>query len=469
MGWFQRTFKMDREAAAKESEALFTPLKYNQRRKPFQLYCTAFGWGFLMTGLAAGGTISYLGWKDAIMAIIIGNLILVVIAGLCAIPGQQTGMGNSPVFKFAFGKLGYFFPAIILTVTVVCWQGATAGMLASTWAKGAVSGWTFVICAIIASVVGLIMTYFGIGVIEKFAIVATFVILAVGIMSLAYCFITAGGFEGFKALADKNADPQFNMYNGITQVVGAWVAGSIICTELSRFSKTKGTAAGMMIIGLPVCQIFLNLLGYSGATVFGSHDFTLYLGQIGFWAYIVAIIAMSFAILSSLDTNLYFPSAMFSFMANIPRKGGVVICGLAGLIIAALGLYAHYGAFLNVMGILIPPLAGPVIAEFFIMSKGKGWDPKLLHKMPKVNIASILGYLIGLAMRWACPSAIPAELWSLIFAIIGTVIVGMIFKAAGKPQGYEAVAALAEEPILPQLDDANLGDFEANFIHYDNQ
>jgi len=225
----------------------------------------------------------------------------------------------------------------------------------------------------------------------------------------------------------------------------------------------------MMIIGLPLCQIFLNVLGYCGGVSFGTYDFTIYMAQFGVLVYIVALIGMTFALLSSLDTNLYFPAALFSFMTNMPRKGGVVICGLLGLIVAVFELFAHYGSFLTIMGMFIPALAGPIIANYFILGKGR-WDPKLLHKMPKVNWASIIGYVVGVVIQFITPLAVvPAEIQALIIAIIATLIADAIFKALGHPQGYEKIKNMAVEPVMPKEDDANLGDFERNFIKYDDE
>jgi len=156
-------------------------------------------------------------------------------------------------------------------------------------------------------------------------------------------------------------------------------------------------------------------------------------------------------------------------MVKMPRKGGVVICGLLGLLVAVFELFAHYGAFLNVLGAILPALAGPVIAEYFIINKGK-WDPKLIHKMPNFNMAAILGYAFGILMQYTtCPDVIPKELWALVFAIVGTVVLNYIFRAANHPQGYITRKELEIEPIMPQEGDGNLGDFDAIFINYEEK
>lgn len=459
-------------AAAKEAEALFVPLKWSSRRKPFGMYCTAFGWGFLMTGIATGGQLAgALTWSEALIATIVGNMILVVIASLCAAPGQQTGMGNSPVYMFTFGKLGFYLPAIILTIAVIGWQGAVIGMLTQTW-TGMTTGPIYVIVAIVIGVLAMFTTYAGIGFIEKIAIPATFVLVAVGFGAIFYAIHLAGGFASFVELANASAaqsESKITVYQGISMVVGAWIAGSCICTEITRFAKTRFVAMTMVIIGLPLCQIFLNILGYVGQVGGGSYDFTVYMKQAGPVVWIVSLLALTIALWSSLDVNLYFPATMFSFMVNIPRKGGVLVTGIVGTIMAAFGLFNYYGNFLNLMAAILPALAGPVVAEFFIVNRGR-WDTKLLHKLPKLNIASILAYAFGIIMQYTtCPPVIPQAIWAFVWALIGSVVFSAIFKAAKKPQGYQAVKHLETEPMLPQEDDSQLGDYDANFIHYDSK
>lgn len=57
MSFWKDHFVLDRKADSQEADTLFVPVLWKQRRPAFGLYATAFGWGFLMTGLIAGGTL----------------------------------------------------------------------------------------------------------------------------------------------------------------------------------------------------------------------------------------------------------------------------------------------------------------------------------------------------------------------------------------------------------------------------
>lgn len=200
----------------------------------------------------------------------------------------------------------------------------------------------------------------------------------------------------------------------------------------------------------------------------GSYNFTVYMQTISPVVGIIALITMSIALWSTIDVNLYLPSSMISYMFKIPRNGGVPIAGLTGTVLGASGLFNVLANFLNVLAFILPAIAGPIIADFFVLNKGR-WDVKLLHKMPKFNLAAILAYVFGIVMQFiAVPPVIPSEIWAIIMAFVEYIVLARVFKATGKPQGYAAVKHLEKEPILPQEGDSQLGDYDANFIHYDD-
>ena len=65
MGKLQNAFKLDKVAEAATEDSMFAPIKWKGRRKTFPLLATCFGWGFMMTGLVAGGTLGMdMAWKD---------------------------------------------------------------------------------------------------------------------------------------------------------------------------------------------------------------------------------------------------------------------------------------------------------------------------------------------------------------------------------------------------------------------
>lgn len=472
MSFFKDHFVLDRAADAREADAMFVPTKWAQRRRGGPLCFTAFGWGFLMTGLIAGGTLgSSMPWKDAMLAILIGNAILFVIAVGASMPGYQMGAGNNPMYMFAYGKRGFWLPAVLMIVSIMGWQGMITGMAAAAWAKST-TGTLYVILAIFFGLLFGYTTYRGISGLEKVAVPATIILVAIGIYAVYYNVTKVGGWDAFFQLASEKAAVSatpMTLMAAVSVVVGAWIGGSVLGSELTRFAKQRYIAVSMIVIGIPLCQIGLNFLGAVGGVASGSYDFTAYLGELGMGWWIVSVVALTFALWTSCDVNLYFPASMVSYVFNIPRKGGVLTMGLLGTILAACGIFNYFLGFLNLLGLFIPPLVGPLFADYYINAKGK-WDIKLLHKLPACNWAAVLGYIIGTGTQFIyCPGWCPAPIWATFWAFVAALVLSRIFAAAGHPQGYDAVKHLAVEPVMPMEDDSQLGDFDANFVYVDTK
>lgn len=470
MGFWKSHFVMDRAAEAKESDTLFVPVKWGQRRKALPLYFTSFGWGFLMTGLVAGGTLGAgMPWGEALKAMFIGNVFLFIVATLAAQPGYQTGGGNNPMYMFVFGKKGFYLPAFFLTIAIMGWQAAITGMTTSIWVR-TTGGTAYVLVSLFIGAVYVFTTYRGISGLEKVSTVAIIFLVGVGLYSVVYNVNLAGDWREFMAMAEAKslANPQpMGLMSAVSVIVGAWIGGSVLGSEFTRFTKTRGVSVMFIFIGIPLCQMFLNILGYIGGVVSGTHDFTEYLRPLGMAFYVGAMISMTFALWTSCAVNLYFPASMVSYVFNIPRKGGVLITGVISTIAAAWGLYNHIGVFLDFLSASLPPLMGPVFAEYFVLARGK-WDMKLLHKMPNANWGCIVGVLVALAMQFIyVPSWCPAAIWTVLIGFVVAAILNYVLLKAGKPQGYMAIKHMEQEPLTPQKDDSQYGDFEKNFINYD--
>ena len=472
MSFWKDHFVLDRKADSQEADTLFVPVLWKQRRPAFGLYATAFGWGFLMTGLIAGGTLGAgMAWGDALKAIIIGNLILFAIAVLSGQPGYQTGAGNNPMYMFVYGKKGFGIAAVILMLAIIGWQIMITGMTSAVWLQ-TTSGTAYAILTFIIGIIYMMTTYKGIRGLELIAYVALGIMVVVGLYAVYYNINLAGGWEAFKLLSAKKAAESVapvTMMAAINIIVGAWVGGSVLGSEFTRFCKTRGTSIIFMIIAVPAVQFGLNVLGVIGGVGSGTHDFTVYLGQLGFGVWLVSVIAMTFALWTSCNVNLYFPASMFSYLFNVPRKGGVLDTGTVSAILAATGLYTYFTGFLNLLGATLPALCGPVFADYFIINKGR-WDIKLIHKMPAWNWATILGFVGGLTAKYIyLPSWCPEPIWAVVMGMVVTLVVHAIAQAAGHPQGYAAIKHLEQEPIMPMEDDSQYGDFEENFIYYDEE
>lgn len=101
------------------------------------------------------------------------------------------------------------------------------------------------------------------------------------------------------------------------------------------------------------------------------------------------------------DNNLYTGSLGLRNVVNLSKTVIVIVLGVLGLGIALIGIQDYFVPFLNALGTYVPPIAGVMIADHWIVK------PKILHK----------SYQFGEGTKYAK--------WN-VAAIIATVVAGII-------------------------------------------
>ena len=105
--------------------------------------------------------------------------------------------------------------------------------------------------------------------------------------------------------------------------------------------------------------------------VTGQYDISAILASIGLP--LVGLIALVAATWTTNVTNAYSGGLALSNLLGFDESRFKLTTGIAGAlgtILAAVGLLGKFSAFLTLMSNLIPPLAGVLIAEYWLVAKG---------------------------------------------------------------------------------------------------
>jgi cytosine permease len=478
MGRLKDWWTFNPEEEAKSNDSVHKPLTFDKRRNALPLLILGFTWGFLVTGLLIGGTIGpYMPfYSGTVPATIIGCLVLFVIAVLTGMVGYKLGGTNDMAFQFAYGKKGRRMPAIFLLVVIMGFQGIVVGGTASFWLKGTDHPAFFWV----ALFFGLLFTYtcyVGINLIEKISNPAMVLLIFISIYAIFYNISKVGGWSAFNSktmemAANVDGGPM-SMATAINLVIGSWIAGAVLTSDFTRFARNKWVAIGMLAICFFFTQVLLIGMGAIGAVISGSYDFTQYLFGISPVMGIIALIAMTLAMWTSSNTNLYLPSTQVAAIFKKPFKVAVVICGLIGTMLGAFGFFEQFSSFIGAIAAIIPPLAGPMIADFWIVHRTK-YEVKYLNQLPEINIPSVIAATAGIIATLMCtgfptlgfqPVALLAQPW-IVPSILG-VIVSMViylvsfyvFKALGIHSGYSKAIeneGINQEPALTGDEEDNI-------------
>ena len=439
------------DAAAEQSSAdnPLTPLTPEQRRGTFPLLTLAFGWGFLVTGLLVGGAlgagVSF--WPDLIYASFLGNLANFVIGALVGYIGYQTACNSGLLYRFTYGQVGAYAPVLFLAILTIGWQGLVVGAFGFAWAQDFDST-AFYAIALFAGILFTATTYFGVRGLELVSIPATVVLILVGLYAAYTNIVQAGGWSAFLDLSTATASkaPISNI-EAINIVIGSWIVGAIVMAEYTRFAKKAWVALAIPFIVLIIAQWFLQIIGSLGGIVSGTHDFTTYLLKQGFIIGGLGLLGMSMALWTTGDANLYLPVIQTSSVLKRPKRVMTVICGLLGTLLG-LVVYRYFVEFITQLANLVPPVIGPVIADYYVVNKMR-FDAGKLDQLPLWNPAAFVACIVGVASSARTvrdffgidlDSIVPSSLFGLFVSIIAYLVVYYVAAVFGVKLGHAKLA-----------------------------
>ncbi len=403
------------------------PLTDAQRRDTLPLLTVTFGWAFLVTGLFTGGLLGNgMPFDTIIQATFIGNFINFVIGALVAYIGYKTACNSALLYRYVYGTMGARGPVIFVSILTICWQGIIVGAFGYAWTQSFDSN-AFYAVAIFGGLLFTFTTYFGVKALEVISLPAVFVLVAVGLYAGYINVDAAGGWQGFISLSEQSATKNpLSLVEGINLVVASWIVGAMVMAEYSRFAKKAWVALAIPFIVMIIVQWFLQVLGAMGGIVSGSFDFTTYMLAQGAVVGMISVIAMSFALWTTGDTNLYLPSVQTASAFRRPQRVMTVICGLIGTIIG-LGIYAKFMSWIELLAILAPPIIGPLIVSFYITEKHK-YQSTDWSSLPKYNIAAYVAYLVGAGSTFVIPETLPKSLTGLLISMLAYFILSFVLK-----------------------------------------
>lgn len=367
----KKWWSLDPEAEIASEDNPLTPLTTEQRRPGGPLLALAFGWGFLITGLLAGGALGsgVTLWGDLVWYSLLGSAINFTIGALVGYMAWRTGCNSTLLFRAVYGELGAFIPVLFIALLTIGWQGIVVGAFAQIWTQAPGTALYYAV-AVFAGLLYTGTTLFGVKGIERVGIPAMLGLVAVGLYAAWVNIEQSGGIAAVETLsANKVAAAPISGMEAINIVVGAWIVGAVVMAEYVRFARTFWVAMGIPFVVLVVDQLFLHLVGALGAVGSGTPDFTAYLGTLSGFAAIFGLVGMTLALWTTGDTNLYLPSVQTASLFRRPKRVTIVVCGLLGTVLG-LGIYQVFLGWIALLATVVPPIVGPVLAEYYLI-RGK--------------------------------------------------------------------------------------------------
>ena len=359
----------------------------------------------LASSLIGGG----MNWWQAIVTIFLGNVIVVIPMILNAHAGTRYGI-PFPVFcRASFGTLGANIPALMRAFVACGWFGIQtwiggnaiykiAAIFVPAFAASSVSAFGITlpqfICFLFFWGINMLVVYKGIDCIRWLLNIKAPLLIALGLMLLAWAYQNAGGFgpilaqpSAFDAGQSKAGEFWKFFVPALTGMIGFWATLSLNIPDFSRYACSQRDQIVGQALGLPLTMALYSFIGVAvtsattiiyGETIWDPVDvLTRFKNPI---VLVIALLALCIATLATnIAANVVSPANDFSHLSprRISFRMGGLITGIIGVVMMPWKLVSDPSGYIFTWLVgysaLLGPIGGIMIADYYV------WRRRYLH------------------------------------------------------------------------------------------
>jgi len=438
----------------------------------------------------AGGLIDQgMNWSQAVLTIMLGNLIVLIPMILNGHAGTKYGVPFPVLARASFGINGAHIPSLLRALVACGWFGI------QTWFGGfaiyqllnvltgdALVGADLPMLGINGGEFGCFLLFWALQVgviykgVESIRLLETFAapfLIAIGLALLGWAYVSAGGFgpmletpSAFAEGGEKEGQFLSVFFPSLTAMVGFWATLSLNIPDFTRYAKSQRDQILGQAIGLPTTMTLFAFIGVAvtsattvifadpvtGALADPIWDPTVLAGEIGGGLTVVlSLFALAVATLSTnIAANVVSPA---NAMINVaPQKvsfqlGGYITAGI-GVAIFPWKLIETTGGYIFTWLIgysaLLGPIGGILIADYFILRRTQfsvdglyqkhgpyrymsGFNPAALIALVVAVLPNIPGFLVAAGLLESAP-ALFTTLYTYAW-FVGFVLAAVIYLA----------------------------------------
>jgi nucleobase:cation symporter-1, NCS1 family len=354
----------------------------------------------LASSLIAGG----MNWKQAILTILLGNLIVLAPMLLNAHAGTKYGIPFPVFVRASFGTRGANLPAMLRAIVACGWFGiqswlggqAIAAMIGVLWPTSAHMPFVLWTSFIGFWLLNMYVVWRGVESIRFLQSFSAPFMLVMSLTLLFWMLHKAGGFGPMLSAPSRfHTTGSFLrfFFPSLTAMVGYWATLSLNIPDFTRYAKSQDSQIAGQAFGLPVAMVLYSFIGIActsaSVSIFGEpvwSPITL-LGRFHQpLAALLALVALLIATLNvNIGANVVSPSNDFSNLAPglISFRTGGLITGLLGLAMMPWKLMSSFGNYIFgwLIGYsgLLGPVAGIMVVDYFLI-RGTRLDVVSLYR-----------------------------------------------------------------------------------------
>jgi nucleobase:cation symporter-1, NCS1 family len=325
----------------------------------------------------AGGLLVPLGITAGILAVLLGHIIGNTPLALGGIIGARTGLPSMVCVRPSFGVRGSYFATVLNLVQLVGWTGVMlwiggqAAQAVKPFPGVGFRGW--VIVAGIVTTLWAVLGHRFWKWIQRIAVTALLLLCCV----MTYVLFSRYAWDQLTSIPSKGSMP---FMVGLDLVIAMPISWLPLVCDYTRFGKSTPAAFWGTWVGYFLVSSWMYLIGLSAALATGSatpESMVMDL-MVGMGLALPAIIIVLFSTFTTTFLDIYSTAvSSLNMWPGLGERRGSILCGILGTALALVFPATAYEAFLLFIGSVFCPLFGVVLADYFVLRRGRYFEGQI--------------------------------------------------------------------------------------------
>jgi len=392
-----------------------TRVPFKERHPLFSIMMVRIGALTCISQFMLGAALGYgMTLWDAFLATLLGSVILQVVSLCLGIAGAREGMGTSLLSVWSgFGRYGSSLIGIIIAISLTGWFGVQNAVFAEGINNLLGHRPGFVFSSVIAGALTIFLVYFGFRLLH---ITAKITVPLFAIVMIWGIYVVLRDHSLFTLATMAAPGPALTLGAATTMVSGGFIVGCVTTPDITRFARSGRDVFWITFIGTLIGEFGVNLIAVLMAHAVGSADIMAIVLQL---TGLVGGLIVALATIKINDINLYSSSlGIVTFCQNVlsirlSRGALTIALGILGTLLSVIGILDAFIPFLIILGVAIPPIAGIITVDYFILQTSRKAleDTRKTGTLPtayRINFVALaawaIGFLAGYFITWGVQS-----------------------------------------------------------------
>jgi cytosine permease len=363
-----------------------------------------FSFTFFTGTMFAGGKLGMaFSLVDLLWIAVLGNSLLALYAAALGFIAARSGLNTVLMGRFCFGDYGSRLADFLLGFAELGWYA---------WGTATVA---IVLVKILGLDEGLtlpLMVLFGLGFsisaivgfkgLERLAWLSVPLMMVLLLLSMVIATRDVGGLV---KLAQLEPGQSMTFAAALTMVFGTFASGATQATNWTRLARSTRVAIGASVLSFMLGNGLMVVAGAWTAMVYQQADIVA----------VMILQGLSFAAVVMLCLNLWtiqgptiynVAAAACHLLRSERRRSMTLIAAGLGVLLAIGGMYELLIPFLVLLGSIIPPLGGVIMADFCFRHRGQ-YPLLATVRLPRYNWPGLLAYGLGAVVAYCSPWVAP--------------------------------------------------------------